>query len=181
MKIIHVILCSALFAVPALADTGSKTKLSTDEQATIAHEHAVNQMEIMLGQMAQKQSTTQAVKDFGKDLVSDHQKADSDLTAFAKKHDAVIGKDVAKTAGDKQDQADMQKTVSALKTMKGSAFDKQFLDMMVTGHEHELTKLDTFITQTTDGDLKTLLSDVKPVMQKHEDSAKTLQTATPRS
>ena len=184
MKFIHVILGCALFATPALADTGTtgtKTKLTADDQAMIAHEHAVNQMEITLGQMAERQSTTQAVKDYAKELVSDHQKADGDLTAFAKKHDAVIGKDVAKTAADKQAQANDQKEMASLKTLKGNTFDKQFLDMMVTGHEHEIAKLDTFIGETNDSDLKNVLSDIKPVMQKHEDAARALQTATPRS
>lgn len=183
MKIIHVLCGLALAATPALADSSSssKAKPSADDQMIINHEHAVNQMEISLGQLAESKSTNKAIQGFGKDLVTDHKKADTDLSAYAKSHNAVVGKDTPASDGDKQAAADMAKDVTALKMMKGDAFDKRFLEMMVTGHEHEISKVDTFMGQASDADLKTMLTNIKPVMQKHDDTAKSLQAQTPRS
>src|SRR5258705_8921407 len=66
-------------------DTGKTAKLSDAEIRTIAHLHHVNQMEITLGKEAEKSGTAR-IRDYARTLVSDHQSADKDLTAFAKAH-----------------------------------------------------------------------------------------------
>jgi putative membrane protein len=150
-------------------------KLSDSEIKTIAHLHHVNQMEIQLGQLAEKSGSAH-VKDYAKTLVSDHQSADKDLTAFAKAHKLMaIPADKAATDADRQDEKDMTTASAKLKTLKGAAFDKEYLNMMVSGHDKELTKIDVAISGASDADLKSLLQGVKPVLQRHADQARDLQ------
>ena len=156
-------------------DTGTSAKLGDSDVKTIAHLHHVNQMEIQLGQMAQKAGTA-SVKDYAKTLVSDHQSADKDLTAFAKAHKLMaIPADKPATDADRQDDKDMTTAMAKIKTLKGAAFDKEYLNMMVAGHDKELTKIDVAISGATDADLKSLLQGVKPVLQRHADQARDLQ------
>lgn len=150
-------------------------KLSDADGKVISHLHHVNQMEINLGQLAQKSGTAQ-VKDYAKTLVTDHQSADKDLTAFAKSHKMMtIPADKAATDADRQDEKEMKASMARLKTLKGAAFDKEFLNMMVSGHDKELTKIDVAISGASNPDLKSLLQGVKPVLQRHADQARDLQ------
>jgi putative membrane protein len=156
-------------------DTGKTGKLSDADVKTIAHLHHVNQMEVTLGKEAQKSGTAH-VKDYASTLITDHQSADKDLTAFAKAHKlATIPADKPMTDADRQDDKDMTASMAHLKTLKGADFDKEYLNMMVSGHDKELTKIDTSISSAGEPDLKSLLETVKPALQRHADQARDLQ------
>jgi putative membrane protein len=164
------------------ADTKSDTtkpemngKLSDGDTKIIAHLHHVNQMEIDLGKVAQKTGTA-SVKNYGSNLVTDHQMSDKDLAAFAKSHKlATIPADKPDSDADKQEAKDMTSQVAHLKTLKGADFDREFLNMMVGGHDKELAKIDVSIGAATDPDLQSMLKSTKPVLQRHADQARDLQ------
>jgi len=180
----------AALALPTIAtadDTNTAkptekgAKLSASDVKIVAHLHHVNQMEIDLGKTAQK-SGTAAVKSYSETLVSDHQSADKDLTSLAKQHGlGTIPADKPDTDAGKQEQKDMATTMARLKTLKGAEFDKEYLSMMVTGHEKEIAKIDLALAATTDPDLQTLLKSVRPVFQRHADQARELQKAAPQA
>ena len=177
----------AAFALPTLAVANDKTppadkttdkgyKLSADEVKIVAHLHHVNQMEIDVGKLAQKSGTAH-VKSYSDTLEKDHKSADADLAAFAKQHGVkTLPTEKPDTDAEKQEQKDMNAQVAHLKTLKGADFDKEFLSMMVTGHEKEVARIDTAInTTSSDQDFQTFLKSVKPVLQRHEDEARELQ------
>lgn len=179
------LITAAALALPSLAvaDTPSKTtttagdsnKLITEDARIVSHLHHVNQMEIDLGKQAQK-SGTSTVKGYADALVVDHTAADKDLVALAKKHGlTTIPADKPMTDAERQDEKDMTIAVTHLKTLKGAEFDKEYLNMMVSGHDKELTKIDVAISGATDPDLKSMLQSVKPVLQRHADQARDLQ------
>lgn len=155
---------------------GEKTgKLNDADTKTIAHLHHVNQMEIGLAKDALKLGTAH-VKDYANTIITDHTTADKDLTAFAKSHKlAAIPADKATTDAERSDEKDMTTAMAHLKTLKGADFDKEYLNMMVSGHDKELTKIDVSISSAGDPDLKSMLQGVKPVLQRHADQARDLQ------
>lgn len=149
-------------------------KLSDADIKTVSHLHHVNQMEITLAREAQRQGTAR-VKDYASTLLTDHESADKDLTAFAKAHHlTTIPADKPMTDADRQGDKDMTTAMAHLKALKGADFDKAYLDMMVTGHDKELTRIDVAISSASDPDLKSLLQNVKPVLQRHADQARDL-------
>jgi len=152
----------------------SGAKLSDSEIRTIAHLHHVNQMEITLAKEAQRQGTAK-VKDYASTLITDHQQADKDLTAFAKAHHlTTIPADKPTTDAERQDDKDTTQAMAHLKTLKGADFDKEYLNMMVSGHDKELTKIDVEISSASDPEFKSLLQNVKPMLQRHADQARDL-------
>ncbi|HZJ63411.1 MAG TPA: DUF4142 domain-containing protein [Kofleriaceae bacterium] len=156
-------------------------KLSEGDTKIVAHLHHVNQMEIDMGKLAEKNGTP-TVKSYAMTLVSDHQSNDKDLTAFAKKHRvAMIPADKPEAEADRQDAKDMTTKVAHLKALKGAEFDKEFLNMMIAGHDKELAKIDTSIGSASDPDLQTMLKAVKPVLQRHSDQAHDLQKNSPQA
>ncbi len=159
----------------------SKEKISDADLQVMAQMHHVNQMEIDMGKLAQTKSTTQSVKSYGKMLVTDHQSADKDLLAMAKKHGQSIPAYRPTNEADQKDEKDQKDMAAHLKTLKGADFDKEFLSMMVQGHEKTLANLDTAMGMVTSDELKTAIQNVKPTIQKHADQARDLQKSAPQA
>jgi len=159
----------------------AKPKLSDAEMQALAHFHHVNQTEIDLGKLAQKRGSKAAIKTYGQMLVKDHTANDHKLTSFAKKNNVVIQKETAITEDDQKQMKDSADAVDRLRAMKGSDFDRDFLQMMVQDHERELGKIDSAIGQVTNSDLVSILQDTKPEIQKHADAARDLQKANPQA
>jgi putative membrane protein len=159
----------------------AKEKLSETDLQTMAFVHHVNQMEIDMGKLAQTKGTTAGIKDYGKMLVKDHTSADKDLMALAKKNGATIPAFKPTDEADQKEMKDQKDMAAHLKTMKGAEFDKEFLTMMVEGHEKVLAKLDTMSSSSQSPELQTYLKDLKPALQKHADQARDLQKAQPQA
>jgi len=162
----------ALAAPTANTPSTTTDKLSDVDMQIVAHLHAVDQLEIEMGKLAQQNGTAQ-VKTFGQMLVKDHTALDNKVMAFAKKHKLTpIPADASQSPAEK---TDMDTQLGELKTLKGSAFDQKLLPMMEKAHDAELAKADANLAIANDADLKTMLEGVKPVLQKHADEARKLQ------
>lgn len=162
---------------PATTKTEKPAKLSAEDAKIISHLHHLNQMEIDLGKAAAKSGTTN-VKSYSENLEKDHQNADAELTAYAKKHGvSKIPADKPETDAERQAQKDTNAAVAHLKTLKGAEFDKEFLNMMVTDHDKEVARIDASIAAASDPDFQTWLRSFKPVLQRHADQARELQKA----
>jgi putative membrane protein len=168
----HVVLAFAVLgSTAAVADK----KLADGDLTTVAHLHAVNQEEIDMGKLAEKNSSTAGVKSFGDTLVKDHTSNDKDLTAFAKKHGESIPADKPADDVERKEKADDDATMAKLKKLHGAEFDQQFLAAMVGGHERELAKLVAAMGQTKDDDLLAMMKATEPVMAGHAKTAAELQ------
>lgn len=154
-------------------------KLKAQELQVMAHYHAVNQMEIDLGKVAQKKATTDGVKSFGKMLVQDHQDADKELIALAKKTGQMIPAVKPADATEKKEIADEKADAAKLKTLKGADFEREYLRMMVQGHDKELANLDTNVAKLENAELIEAIKAKKDVLQKHADEARKLQKNEP--
>jgi len=112
-------------------------------------------MEVDMGKMAQEQSTNDDVKSFGKRMVTDHSKANSELEAIAKQKGV-------KMPGKKSE-------------MKWKS-DKEYIDMMVKDHEKDLAEFQKEASDGTDADLKKFAGDTAKVIEEHLNLAKETQT-----
>jgi putative membrane protein len=184
MKLQAIVVALGL-VLPALAgadapktDTTKKEqpkKLAEDDIKVVAHLHHVNQMEVEMGKLAQRVGS-QPVKRYGEMLVTDHTTADKQLVTFAKARGlAVIPAPKAETDAEKKEMKDKMDEMTALKKLKGADFDREYLRMMVNGHDQELAKTDGFISKSGDPDLDAMLEARRTSLQRHSDGAKELQ------
>ena len=120
--------------------------------------------EVAIGQLAQAQGQSQAVKDFGKLLVSDHGAHKQELAALAQ----TAGVPVTNEPTDEAN-ANLEK----LKGLRGADFDKQFKTMMVEDHTKDIAKYEK---QASSGDTQTaaLAQKTLPTLRKHLDAANAL-------
>ena len=131
-----------------------------------------NQVDIDAGQLASKMATNPEVKKFGATMVTDHtgvNKAATDLATRLK----VTPED---NATSKALKAGGEKNVANLKTLKGAAFDKAYIDHEVAYHTQVLEAIDTtLVPNAKNAELKALIVKVRPAFVAHLEHAKSLQ------
>lgn len=133
---------------------------------------AANQVDIDAGKFAAKKSGNAEVKKFAETMVTDHTAVNkSAVELVTKLKVAPVENDTSRalTAGG-------EKNLSALRTLKGKAFDRAYVDHEVTYHEQVLQALDTvLIPNARNGELKALLVKVRPAFVAHLEHARHLQ------
>ncbi len=120
--------------------------------------------EVAIGNLAQAQGQSQAVKDFGKLLVSDHGAHKQELAALASSAGISV-------TDEPTDEA--KGNLKKLKALHGAEFDKQFKVMMVEDHKKDIAKYEQ---QASSGDPQTsaLAKKTLPTLRKHLDAANAL-------
>ena len=160
-----------LFGPMALAPVAFAQGVNDAQIAAIVV--TANQVDIDAGKLAESMGNSAEVKQFGKDMVRDHtgvNKSAVDLVTKLK----VTPEDNPTAMSLKKGGLD---NVDSLKTMKGKAFDKAYVDHEVAYHEQVLEAMDkTLIPGATNDELKALLVKVRPAFASHLAHAKMLQT-----
>ena len=146
-------------ALPALA----AEKMTRAEKSFITDAASGGSMEVQLGQMAQQKGSTQEIKDFGKMMVTDHTKANSELeTLISGKKIKVPGKLSSKH----------QKMVNKFTKLSGPDFDKKYAQAMVKDHTEDVAKFQKMSEKAKDPELKGWVDKTLPVLQMHLQHAK---------
>jgi putative membrane protein len=133
-----------------------------------------NQVDIDAGKLGTSRSTNAQVKAFAQLMVTDHTGVNKSATDLAGKlkvtpQDNPTSQSL-KSGGDKN--------IAHLKTLKGTAFDKAYVDHEVAYHQQVIDALDnTLIPGATNAELKALLIKVRPAFVAHLEHAKHLQSS----
>jgi putative membrane protein len=134
-----------------------------------------NQVDIDAGKLAKSRSTNKEVKAFAELMITDHTGVNKSATDLVTKlkvtpQDNPTSQSL-KAGGDKN--------LAHLKTLKGAAFDKAYIDYEVAYHQQVIDALDkTLIPSATNDELKALLIKVRPAFVAHLEHAKHLQPST---
>ncbi len=115
-------------------------------------------LEVQLGQLAQKQATSTAVKQFGQMMVSDHTKANNELMALAKQKNIVVPAEPGKEA---------MEHIQKLQQETGKDFDKDYVSLMVDDHKEDIEQFEKAADKAKDPDIKALAAKTLPVLKHH--------------
>lgn len=133
-----------------------------------------NQVDIDAGKLAASKSTNAEVKSFGQLMVTDHTSVNKSAVDLATKL-KVTPED---NPTSKSLKADGEKNVANLKTLKGAAFDKAYVDREVAYHQQVLDAVDkVLIPNASNEELKALLVKVRPAFVSHLEHATQLQAS----
>lgn len=146
--------------------TVSSAPLSKEDSSFVMEAAVGGLMEVQAGQLAQQNAQSQRVKDFGGMMVTDHSKANDELKSYASGHGINLPDSLP---------ADKQKHINSMKNMKGTAFDKHYVSMMVDDHQKDVAKFKKESTGANDAQLKTWATNTLPVLQKHLDSIQAIK------
>jgi putative membrane protein len=168
MKTSIILLASALL-VPAAAASAQGV---TDAQiASIVV--TANQVDIDAGKLAQSMASSPDVKKFGQQMVADHTGVNKSATDLVTK----LKVTPADNPTSQSLKSGGEKNIANLKSLKGAAFDKAYIDHEVVYHQQVLDALDkTLIPDASNAELKALLVKVRPAFVAHLEHAKKIQS-----
>ncbi len=134
---------------------------------------AANQVDIDAGKYAEAHAQARDVKDFARQMVTDHTGVNKQATALVQK--LKVKPEPNDTS--KSLQQGGQDNLANLKKLKGAAFDKAYIDHEVAYHEQVIDALDkTLIPSAKNEELKSLLVKVRPAFVAHLEHAKHVQS-----
>ncbi len=151
------------------AMAGGKQMTDADIMAMVS---AANQGEVAAGGMAKSKATNSDVKSYADEMVKAHTKMDN------------AGKEIGTKASVKPNMAAADSIIKANSAMgkmlssaaKGTTFDTAYVNGQVMGHQNTLTLVQQAAGMAQNADLKKMLTDAQPDIQKHLDEAKSLQS-----
>lgn len=125
-------------------------------------------MEVELGKYAEENALNPRVKNFGAMMVRDHSKANDELRSIASNKSITL----SQTGQEKNDR-----TMADLQKKTGKDFDKAYMKAMVDDHQKDIDKFKKQAENGNDPDLKAFASKCLPILQTHQDSAKSILNA----
>lgn len=168
----HLAKIAALATLAALSiDAYAQQSAPTDAQIA-AIVVTANQVDIDAGKLADARTHSQDVKQFAQLMIADHTSVNQSAVALAGK----LGLTPETNATSQALKEGGDSNVAKLKTLKGAAFDKAYIDHEVAYHQAVLDAIDnTLIPDAKNEELKALLVKVRPAFVAHLEHARHLQ------
>jgi putative membrane protein len=169
--ITNFILCFSLHAT-AQAPAAPTPAGPTDPE--IAHiVVTANTIDVDAGKLAKSKAKSKEVKAFAQDMIKDHTAMNKQAADLAKKlHVTPADNDTSKTL-----MTGAKENMDHLKTLKGAAFDKAYVDHEVSFHQTVLDAIDkTLLPSAQNPELKELITKSRPAIAEHLAHAQHIQS-----
>ena len=146
----------------ALGANTSNSAAPTDAAGFATAIAASDVFEIESGKLAQEKGTSAAIKDFGKQLETDHTKSTTDLKAAAAQANVAVTPAL---------DAEKQGLLDQLRAASGAEFDRLFVEQQKTAHQKALATLQGYSSGGDNEALKAFAQKATDVVQGHLDHA----------
>jgi putative membrane protein len=117
-----------------------------------------NLLEIRLGQLAQSKAVNASVKQFGQQMVTDHNNLQTQLTATISK----TGTDFKPGMNDED-----KKEAERLDKLSGAEFDRQYMTSMIQHHQQDVAQFQSMSTSGRSTEARQIATTGLPVLQRH--------------
>ena len=161
MKSVALATTLALLSLPAVA------QMSAADKSFATNAAAGGLAEVSLGKLATQKATSEKVRAFGQQMVTDHTQANQELMQLAQKEHLTLPKQP--TA---QQQADERK----LRSENGPAFDTAYMRDMLQDHRKDVAEFQKEAQNGRDPGLKAFAQKYLPILQNHLKMAESAQT-----
>jgi putative membrane protein len=119
--------------------------------------------EVKLGQLAEQKAASDAVKQFGKRMATDHAKAADELKQLASQKGVALPTNLDRSH---------QGLYDKLAKLNGADFDRAYMKEMVKDHDKDVKAFRKEADSGKDPDLKSWASKTLPTLQEHQQQAK---------
>jgi putative membrane protein len=149
-----------------------RSALAPTDYSIVKSLHGMSTLGVTAGQIAQKNGSTQAVRDFGTTLVQTHTSGDQQLVAYAK--NAGIDPNRMKNEPPPQELAYYLQSVDHLRTLKGKEFDLEFTRTVREAYGETIKQIQTAQPNIADSKLNALLNQRLPILEQNYQTAASL-------
>lgn len=149
-----------------VADNKNEARIDNNNQekdaAFLTEVAEINLTEIKFGQLAQQKSKNTEVKALGKMMEEDHKKTLEELKTLAQNKQVTLPTEISQ---------DMQKKYDDLNAKNLKDFDKEYTDMMVSGHKDAVALFEKTLKDTKDVDINNWIEKTLPGLRMHLEHA----------
>jgi putative membrane protein len=157
-KIISVLFAGCACGFFAYAQSSSSAKVLGPDRKFMDKAAQGGMAEVQLGQLAEKNASSQAVKDFGQRMVTDHSQANQKLTNLASSDGVTLP-----TSLDAKDQA----LYNRLSGLSGATFDREYMRAMLKDHKMDIAEFQKEANGGRNDQVKSFASSTLPTLQQH--------------
>jgi len=163
-----------LSAAPVLAQAKKSTSAAraVPDQSFVMEAAKGGMAEVELGKLAADKASNPDVKKFGQRMVDDHSKANDELKAIAGR------KNITLPAGPDAKQKAMYDRLAKL---SGAAFDRAYMQAMVTDHVTDVAAFKREAQTGKDPDIKDFATKTLPTLEDHLKMARSTDTQVVRA
>ncbi len=140
------------------ADEGQRGQLTSKDYKFASDAAQGGMQEVQLGQLAKEKAGSQAVRDFGDRMVTDHQKANDDLKQIVQRKGALLPTTISHHENS---------TLEHLQKLSGAEFDKAYVSDMLRDHKKDVKEFEKASQDLSDPDLKAFAAKTLPTLQEH--------------
>ena len=151
----------------ATATPAAKAKVSRGDRNFMITAAEDGMAEVELGKLAQQKGSSDQVKSFGGQMVTDHTKAGDELKALAGNKGVTLPTSPGKH----------QKDIDKLAKKSGADFDRDYARHMVDAHKKAVSLFQKTAKSGDDADVKAFAGKTLPTLQQHLEHANTLNSA----
>lgn len=163
---------SAPSSSSAMKSGAAASSLAAADKA-FAEKAAIGGMaEVAMGKMAQEKGSSDAVKQFGSRMVTDHSKANDELKQVASTKGMTLPSDL-----DAKHKAKMDK----MQKLSGAQFDKAYMDDMLADHKQDVADFKKEAGSGKDSDLKAFAAKTLPTLEDHLKMAQSTHAAVKKA
>jgi putative membrane protein len=153
-----------VFGAMAIGAATAQDKMAGSPDQTFVMEAAMGgMMEVQAGQMAADKASSDEVKQFGRRMVEDHGKANSELMQLAASKNVTLPTEL---------DAKHKEHVDGLAKMSGADFDHHYMMMMVQDHDKDVAAFEREANGGKDPDVKAWAAKTLPTLREHQRMAK---------
>jgi putative membrane protein len=149
----------------------SPSLLANEDKEFVTKASQGGMLEVALGREAARKATSAEVKSFGEHMVTDHSKANEELSQLAARKGAVVATELDNEHREKLDK---------LSKLSGDKFDQEYADAMVEDHEEDVSEFSKASKNAKDADLRTWAAKTLPVLESHLAMAKEVKAKVKR-
>jgi putative membrane protein len=159
--------CLALGSFALIAHANAAPKPAMTDQQFVDFAAQTDMVEANLGKLAQDAASSQAIKDYGQMLITDHTNNFGHLNAAAQKASLTVPTAI----GSEQNKM----MLDPLEKLKGASFDKHYLHEMIAGHTKAVDVYKKEAEDAQSPQIKAYAEQSLPVIEKHLADAKKLE------
>ncbi|MEP6571977.1 MAG: DUF4142 domain-containing protein [Gemmatimonadota bacterium] len=124
--------------------------------------------EVVLGCLAKQRATNPQVKEFAQRMIDDHSKANQQLMQLSVQKGVTLALQL---------QGDPKAAMDKLSGLTGAAFDKAYMNDMVSDHQQDVAAFEHESTGGQDADTKALATQTLPTLRQHLELAQQVNAA----
>jgi putative membrane protein len=137
---------------------GSVTAMSNEDKEFVSKAGMGGMMEVQAGNLALQKAASADVKAFAQRMVTDHSKANEELSQLATTKGLALPTELA---------GEHKSAMEHLSSLSGAEFDKMYMSHMVDDHKKDVAEFEKASTSAQDGDLKGWAGKTLPTLKEH--------------